>query len=417
MFEEFEALDSKAIIVAGGGPYPGNNLWDATQFCANFAHRALTYQGLTKGDIRYLSSNASLDLDGNNDFDDVFGPPNRSNLEDAITEWAVDGEVENLILYLNDHGGPDTFRLHERTEEDDGILRAAQLAGWLDTFQESTSGKVVVVYEACESGSFLNELQGSDRIIITSAQLGEQAKFLNQGTISFSHFFWTNIFNGFSLDDSFTSANQAVSFLLSDQTPQLIGNAQNVYIGREIEGMVGDPPQIESGSVEVSELRESDGITCVDIFANVSTDRDGIARVWAEIWPPDYIADISENPLLSLPLPSVELLPVAENQYKGTFDQFTQHGVYQVAVYVMDKNNTISQPQFTSISYHVTRRAVIVAGGAGADLMPTVEANARLAYNSLNSQGFSPEEIYITGLPEFSNPSSSLSWRTPGRTC
>ena len=399
VFEQFEALDSKAIIVAGGGPSPGNNLWDATQFCANFAHRALTYQGFAKEDIHYLSSNANLDLDGNHEFDDVAGFPDKTRLESSITDWAVRGEAENLILYLNDHGGPDTFRLHERTEEDDGILRAAQLAKWLDTFQEETSGKVVVVYEACESGSFLNELQGSDRIIITSAQLGEQAKFLNQGTISFSQFFWTNIFNGFSLDDSFTNANRAVTSLLSDQTPQLTGNAQNVYIGREITGMVGDPPHIESGSVSISELREIDGVTTVDIFANVSTDPDGIARVWAEVWPPDYIADLSEKPLLSLPLPSVDLLPVVENQYQGTFDKFTQPGVYHVAVYVMDRNNTISQPQFTSISHHVTRRAVIVAGG-GKDLMPTIEANASLARNALNSQGYSPEEIDITGLPE-----------------
>ena len=49
--------ESKAIIVAGGGP--GDALWDATQMCANFAYRTLTYQGFGSKNIRYLSSNIS----------------------------------------------------------------------------------------------------------------------------------------------------------------------------------------------------------------------------------------------------------------------------------------------------------------------------------------------------------------------
>ncbi|MEA3358676.1 MAG: SMP-30/gluconolactonase/LRE family protein, partial [Thermodesulfobacteriota bacterium] len=51
---------SKAIIVAGGGPFIGNNIWDATEMCANYAYRALTYQGFTKDTIYYLSSDTDL---------------------------------------------------------------------------------------------------------------------------------------------------------------------------------------------------------------------------------------------------------------------------------------------------------------------------------------------------------------------
>ncbi|MBX7258732.1 MAG: hypothetical protein K1Y02_20390, partial [Candidatus Hydrogenedentes bacterium] len=40
--------NAKAIVVAGGGPFPGNNLWDATEASANFAYRALSAQGFTK---------------------------------------------------------------------------------------------------------------------------------------------------------------------------------------------------------------------------------------------------------------------------------------------------------------------------------------------------------------------------------
>ncbi len=41
----------RVVIVAGGGPYTGNTLWDATQVCANYAYRVLTYQGFTKDTI------------------------------------------------------------------------------------------------------------------------------------------------------------------------------------------------------------------------------------------------------------------------------------------------------------------------------------------------------------------------------
>ena len=41
----------KALIVAGGGPYPTNFLWSATKNMANYAYTALRFQGLTDDEI------------------------------------------------------------------------------------------------------------------------------------------------------------------------------------------------------------------------------------------------------------------------------------------------------------------------------------------------------------------------------
>ena len=38
----------KALVMAGGGPYDGNNLWDATQLCTNFAYRTLTIRAFRR---------------------------------------------------------------------------------------------------------------------------------------------------------------------------------------------------------------------------------------------------------------------------------------------------------------------------------------------------------------------------------
>jgi len=123
------APKSKAIIVAGGGSFPGNNLWAATQMCANFAYRSMSYQGFTKETIYYLTSDTDLDLDNNGELDDVDGDATNSNLQHAITNWAAD--AESLVIYLTDHGGDRTFRMSGSE-----ILNASDLDTWLDQLQQ-----------------------------------------------------------------------------------------------------------------------------------------------------------------------------------------------------------------------------------------------------------------------------------------
>ncbi len=156
------------------------------------------------------------------------------------------------MLYLTDHGGTDEggtgiFRLND-TE----TLTASSLASMLDIFPS----RVIVIIDACQSGSFMSALQGTNRIIITSAGAFEQAKFINQGTISFSNFFWTSIFNGSSIRESFDTASGAINVLAS-QTPQIMppDAGSNVYIGNRIQGMVGDAPVI--GNIITSPPRTS----------------------------------------------------------------------------------------------------------------------------------------------------------------
>ena len=70
----------KAIIVAGGGPYAENDIWDAIQMSAHSAYRSLTYQGFTKDTICYLTPNEGLDVDNNGKPDDVDGDAIQSKI-------------------------------------------------------------------------------------------------------------------------------------------------------------------------------------------------------------------------------------------------------------------------------------------------------------------------------------------------
>ena len=70
----------KALIVAGGGPYPTNFLWSATKNMANYAYTALRFQGLTDDEITYLSEEPRPEVDG---------VPTIESIVDAILELIV----------------------------------------------------------------------------------------------------------------------------------------------------------------------------------------------------------------------------------------------------------------------------------------------------------------------------------------
>ena len=393
---------TKAIVVAGGGPYAGNAIWDATQMCANFAYRALTYQGLTKEAIYYLSSDTDLDLDNNGEADDVDGDATVANLEYAITDWAAD--ADSLVVYLVDHGGGETFRM-SGTE----TLSASDLDSWLDELQQTMTGEVIVVYEACHSGSFLPELVApprKERIVIASASADEEAWFVTQGTISFSDYFWKEIFNGANVYDAFDVAKEAISYDLV-QTPLLddngngIGNdpddgakAEVTYIGNGTE-IVGSAPTIGS----VSDDQTIDGTSSATLAADGVMDEDGtIVRVWAVIRPPDYRQQSSSGAVLSLP--SLDLMPAGGGAWEGTYDGFHVSGTYKIAIYARDQAGNTSAPKLTSVSVSnpQSRKAIVVAGGSLSDAQwPAIENCAKTAYEALDFQGYTTEDIYLIG--------------------
>ncbi|MFC1495496.1 6-bladed beta-propeller [Thermodesulfobacteriota bacterium] len=394
------SLNNRAIIVAGGGSYPGNNLWNATQMSANFAYRTLTYQGFTKESIYYLSSDTDLDLDGNGELDDVDAGATNANLEYAITSWAT--ETEDLLVYLIDHGGDGTFRM-SGTE----TLSATELDAWLDQVQETITGNVIVIYDACESGSFMSQLippSEKERIVIGSTSPGESAYFVTQGSISFSSFFWTHIFNGLSIKEAFDLASQSITDAVDKQHPMLndngngIGNeeddgdlSQNTYLGN---GTVisGDAPVIGSVTPETVIPDTNSAL----LYAEEVTDADDIARVWAVIRPPNYTQGSAYNPVYGLP--SIDLMAAGDNRWEATYSNFDIPGTYYIAIYARDSIGNTSIPSITTISVNdpLAKKTLIIAAGNEDDpLWPVVRGNAYQAYNVLKFQGYTEDNIYL----------------------
>lgn len=341
---------SKAVIVAGGGDYPGNNLWEATQECAGQAFRFLQLQGYTKETIQYLTSDTDVDLDGNGLPDDADGEATNQDLESAVLSWASDSA--ELILYLTDHGGDGTFKMGKQE-----FLEAKDLNDWLDDFQEYTGANVIIVYDACQSGSFLKPLASNkyDRVFIASASEDQSAHFASSGQISFSNFFWTEILNGEDLHDAFLSSADAIESVFPSQTPLLNANGdafanrkedmalvKKVAIG---EGLVlgSDVPEIESVSAPVTLYSGTQAV----IRAENVTDVNGISKVWAIITPPAAGSKDPSQP--GLDFPELELVKTQDGSYEAVYNDFTEQGVYDISVFAKDAKGILSLPRNTSV--------------------------------------------------------------------
>ncbi len=404
--------NTKVVLVAGGGPYPGNHLWNATQAMTNMAYRALAFQGFTRDDIHYLSANTNLDLDGNGEADDVDGEATIHNLRCAIdtsyvgqngcTEtWAAD--ADNLLVVIKDHGGDLTFRMGA-TE----TFSAFDLESWLAGIQGIIPGKVTLINDSCLSGGF-SAIANSKLNVITSTGPDQVAYFTGQGLMSFSNYFWNAFMNGKSIGEAFDAADLSLADGATEQLPEMntdgdavpnegsdIDAAANLFIGSGTDNFLQAPkfcePEPCTPQISVTISGGSTGI----ITANSVTDDDGVNRVWAVLYTPDTPPPDPENPITDLPTVELVETPVGSGNYQASYSGFTTPGIYQVVISATDRLGTTSAPQLTQIGVGspLSRRAIIVIGGNSLDTgWPVRERIGTIAYQALKKQGYVDTDI------------------------
>jgi len=334
----------KAIIVTTA-PNPGDPLTTSINTNSEYAYQTLRLQGYGDDQILFLSNDSTTDLDGDGEMD-IDGLLTRQNLEQGILEWAAD--ASDLTVYLVGHGGRETFTLNSRE-----ILNASDLDTWLDDYQTSTGGEVVVVYDACYSGSFLPILTpptGKPRIVITSTRSDELAFMESDGLVSFSYYFWSQIAYGSSTKDAFNKAVISLDVHGIRQVPQVDADGDGVsdkgeatlladlYIGDGIVHAAARP--VINNSMKRVVLTQENS---TKLWVDGVTAAGEITRVWAIITPPDYHPEDPTVPIMDLP--TVELRSLGSGYYEGTYDGFEQQGVYHVAFYAQDIDGAVSMPR------------------------------------------------------------------------
>jgi hypothetical protein len=104
-----------------------------------------------------------------NDRTDPFRRPlaSKANLTRALAALGsrMNPDRDIAVLYLASHGGPEVFALTFR-EAGTTDLTAQEFRGMLDA---SGIRNMVVVISACHSGSFIDDIQAPDRLVITAA--------------------------------------------------------------------------------------------------------------------------------------------------------------------------------------------------------------------------------------------------------
>ena len=147
-----------AIIVPGNGP--DIDLYTKT---TDFVYYQLKQRSFLDDDINY--------------FNDQHCSSTKQSIKNSITEKTNDRNLKYLYIIFVGHGSENNFYLKEDDNVDDNnSITPIDLNEWMTEFQaDDNPTKIVAILGFCNSGSFIDELSGKNRIIITSAAKDESS--------------------------------------------------------------------------------------------------------------------------------------------------------------------------------------------------------------------------------------------------
>ena len=281
------------------------------------------------------------------------GPATLASIEAGIIDWAgdVNEPVDDVLLYLVDHGGPETFELAKKT-----LLSASELDGWLDTLQANTASKLVVVYDACQSGSFIPALATTGdqaRMLMMSSGAEERAHFAAKGDISFSFHFWSNFLVGGDLYRSFLAGNNAIEAVFDRrQNAELEVDGDGQANSKQDKVLAtafsfGSGIALASDTPEIGRVSEDivlNGETKVSIEARDVSGASPIVRVWALVQSPDQIELAIDEPLINTEI--LELTDAdGDGNWEGVYQDAKIRGAYEFQLFAANEANQYSAPK------------------------------------------------------------------------
>jgi len=334
-----------SLFIAGGGDVGQN--WDYfnsnTLPSMNNAYSILSY-GRYYGDTRitYINPIGYQDWDGDGiddnivDIDLITSDTLRSAIQSLVDE---DNQAFPNILFFAGHGYTGEIDINGNAADNVAI---SELDDWIDSTVLALHTPLIMLFEACFSGSFIPTLADSNRVIISACRADQFADYLDGQC--FSTRFWEEIWYGNSVADAFTIASSWSHVFLNEQEPQIdadgdgIANevedfaaADTIYIGGVYQHGAVLPEIVEAPEF----INTMDGELEVSIRFNRSMD-----NTWCVLYPVDYTGtpEIEE-------LPRINLSRGDNFIYSGTFESlapFSSEQDLEVIIYgVADLYNTI----------------------------------------------------------------------------
>ena len=361
-----------AWVIIAGDRSDHDKLWVIKSGCDK-AYDALINRGFTASDIFYLDPSEGTP----SPYRDA--DTNRANIEWAIKTWAPTRGVDathGLGIYMFDHGGTGHMCIPGTD------LTNTDFNNWLNTL-ESTTGcdRIIIIYEACHAGSFINPVSKDNRIILTSTDIDHGA-YVNPAWdwCTFSEGFWSSIIQCKTIGKAFEDAEAYVESVGDGyrQIPWIDDNHDE--IGHEVDAF-GNLPNGGDGDDALAYWIGT-GTNCPKIyiafwtmrfFINISSiyipiwtviDTDTLVeRVYVRIippkWEPEEIVTDNEGSKLGAHTGFLltELLDEdKDGNYTGNLynpnipDFWTEKGDFKVDIFAETDEGAIAKVESTSIT-------------------------------------------------------------------
>ncbi|MDM8551801.1 PQQ-binding-like beta-propeller repeat protein [Desulfobacterales bacterium HSG2] len=358
------------ILVAGGGDDTEDVLYESTQYLSDKVYSQFVGRGFKSEDIYYfnpVSSHHDIDGDGYPDPIVSDDTPTVDEVLQSVETWAANQRSTGpLYLVMINHGGIRTFEVLPYE-----IITAEQLKGSLSIFQENTRREVIILMEACKSGSFSEYLTEagteitddltepvSDLMVITCTD-DKNAYLGRNGRISFTQFFMDKLYGGNTFCESFNSAREQLAAcgtpynrMIPQLAPEGTPLSENYLVGDF--AIAPSYPQIQ----EQTESLTIKADTAVELTVTIPA-HSGQTDVWAVMEPPDYRPpDLVED--LKAPevtIPTVDLADedaenVLDGRFTGTYENFVCNGEYRIVFYARNTDGlvTVSDPTLITVT-------------------------------------------------------------------
>lgn len=362
-----------AIIIHPNSGRQGNDYKHfATDFMAGYTYQALLARGYENDDIYFLSHKPDLDFNGDGQPDNVVDAPvtllnvrNDGATPRDITvadiqaafEWAQSkGKLDYpLIVVSLGHGIPNELLLNPKSTE---TLTAEELKGFLDGYQKTTDNDIIVIIEACHSGTMVPTLADSNRIIITSTD-ENLAYYDNDGYESFLKLYFDQLRQNVNFEKALQVVTERLKIYHSPrngQRPQL-NDSQNGEMARNLclNGCFGSfPGEITLKPENLSSIIIlPPGQQSFDFSFIINALKLGIRKVFASVITPEIANQRNEHGYSWQPTPEISLYPTESSlrkdikgvRWQGHFSQFTTAGEYIITVKAKDHRGFITEAE------------------------------------------------------------------------
>ncbi len=391
-----EGANPTSLIIAGGGDTQTN--WEYfsqnTNPSTNETYLKMAY-GRYYGDTRlhYMNPIAVQDWDGDGVDDEIV---DESTLTPASVQTAIGSLVDDLdnmfpnVLYFAGHGYVGELDVNGTAADNVAIT---DLTSWINGANLETNTPLVVVFEACFSGGFVQPLAAENRVVISACRDDQFADYLNGE--SFSTRFWEEIWYGNSVGDAFDVASEWSFFFLNQQEPFLDADG-NGTPNEESDFLIADDlylgGEFQHGAVLPSVLEAPEFISIQGDSINVwTTFNRRMDRVWGRLVPINY----SGTPAYDQ-LPTFELSEANGFSYSADLnvsESFPLDEDYEAIIYgVADFYNSI-------VPRHILLKKEVV------NVDPVQLLPKKFKVSNAYPNPFNPLTTVSYGLPEAANVS------------